>query len=85
MSPKIWLPITHKGRTRNILIPYSHNIDQSQLDEIIAWQKEKTVAELDKMPPKPERILPEKEVAKMLNDYTKFLRRKREDVNPKYF
>lgn len=85
MCPKIWLPITHKGRTRNILIPYSHDIDGSQLEEIIAWQKEKTVKDLDNMPPQPERTMSKEEAGKMLGEYTKFLRRRKEDGTRKYY
>ena len=85
MSPQIWLPITRKGRTRNILIPYAHDIDGTQLDEIIAWQKEKTIAELDKMPPKPERTISKHDVGKMLDEYTKFLRRKQEDGTKRFY
>ena len=83
--PQIWLPITRKGRTRNILIPYSHDIDGTQLEEIIEWQTEKTIKELDGLPPKPKRTMSKEDAGKMLNDYTKFLKRKRGDVNKKYY
>ncbi len=83
--PQIWLPITHKGRHRDILIPFSHDIDGAQLDEIVAWQKEKTIKELDKMPPLPERTISKHDVGKMLDDYTKFLRRKKEGGTKKFY
>ena len=85
MSPQIKFSVTRKGRTRDILIPYSHDIDGTQLDEIIAWQKEKTINELDKMPSKPERTISKEEVGKALDEYTKFLRRKREGGTKKYY
>jgi len=84
--PEIWQTITKNGRTRKILIPHSHNIDGGQLEEIIAWQKEKTEKELDAMPPLPERTKSKEEVGGALNEYTQFLRRKREGTgNKRYF
>ena len=77
MSPKIWLPISHGGRTRNILIPYAQDIDESQLAEIIEWQKEKTLNELKKLPAKPERVISREEAGRMLREYTEFLKRKK--------
>ena len=83
--PELWLPIIHKGRRRDILIPFTHDIDHGQLDELIAWQKEKTLQELDKLPPKPKRTISKRDVGKILDDFTKYLRRKREDINPRYY
>jgi hypothetical protein len=82
--PKLWLPITYGGRTRNILIPNAHDIDDSQLDEIIAWQKEKTLKELKSLPEKkPVDVMKSKEIGKLLNERLQFFKRK--GVNPKYF
>jgi len=67
------------------LIPYSHDIDGDQLEEIIAWQKEKTIRELESMPDLPKRKHSVEEVGQALNDYTKFRRRKEEDINPRYY
>lgn len=76
--PRLWLPISHGGRTRHVLIPYTQNIDESQLDEIIEWQKEKTLDELKKLPPKkPMDEMRSKEVVGMLKEYIAFLKRRR--------
>lgn len=84
--PKLWLPISHGGRTRNILIPYIQDIDDSQLEEIIEWEKEKTLDELKKMPPKkPIDVARAKEIGAQLNEYMQFLKRKKGDANKKYF
>ncbi|KKN73879.1 hypothetical protein LCGC14_0396810 [marine sediment metagenome] len=72
---QIWLPISYGGRTRNILIPYSHSIDESQLNDIVQWQTEKTLDELKKLPPKPVRTISKEDVGEILKDYMKFLRR----------
>ena len=75
--PRLWLPISFGGRTRNILIPNSQNIDNSQLDEIIEWQKEKTLDELKKMPKKePVSIAKKQEIIGALKEYGEYLKRK---------
>jgi len=86
MSPKIWLPVSYGGRTRNILIPNIQDMDDSQLDEIIEWQREKTLAELKKLPPKkPIDRMKAKEIGKMLKEYTEFLKRKRNDGIKRFY
>jgi hypothetical protein len=83
---KIWLPISYGGRTRNVLIPNAQDIDRSQLGEIIAWQKEKTLDELKKLPEKkPVDIAKAREIGAQLNEFHKFLKRKASDGNKKYF
>lgn len=72
----IWLPISYGGRTRNVLIPYSHNVDDGQLREIVDWQKEKTVNDLKKLPPKPKSVMSKKEVAGALKQYLEYLKRR---------
>ena len=56
--PSIWLPIKEPstGREQLILIPGASNMDRVQLEEIIAWQKETTLAQLKKLGPKPQRV-----------------------------
>lgn len=75
--PRIWLPVSYGGRTRNILIPNVQNIDNSQLDEIIQWQKEKTLKELKNMPEKkPVSIARKEEIVGALKEYGKWLSKK---------
>ena len=84
--PKLWLPLSYGGRTRNILIPYSQNIDDTQLDEIIHWQTEKTMNELKKLPPKqPMSVMKKKEVVEALRDFTDFVNRKKSGETKKYY
>ena len=86
MSPQIWLPIKYGGRTRNVLIPNAQDIESSQLEEIIEWQKEKTLNELKKLPPKkPLNIMKAKEIGKMLKEYIHFLKRKQSDGTKRYY
>jgi hypothetical protein len=74
--PKLWMPINYGGRTRNILIPNVQDIDGSQLDEIIDWQKEKTLKELKSLPEKkPMNVLKAKEIGAMLNEHLQFIKR----------
>lgn len=83
---KLWLPISYGGRTRNVLIPHTQDIDKSQLDEIIEWQKEKTLDELKKMPPKrPIDIAKAREIGAQLNEFMEYLKRKRNDGIKKYY
>lgn len=75
--PRIWLPVTYGGRTTHILIPNTQNIDDGQLDEIIAWEQEKTLAELKKLPAKkPMTVARRQEIVGELKEYGEFLRRK---------
>jgi hypothetical protein len=84
--PKIWLPISHGGRTRNILIPHTQDMDKSQLDEIVEWQKEKTLDELKKLPPrKPIEIAKAQEIGAQLSEYLQYLKRKKNDGIKKYY
>jgi hypothetical protein len=84
--PKIWLPISHGGRTRNILIPHTQDMDKSQLNEIVEWQKEKTLNELKKLPPKkPIEIAKAQEIGAQLNEYLQYLKRKKNDGIKKYY
>ncbi len=83
---RIWLPITYGGRTRNILIPGSQNIDDNQLDEIIQWQKEKTLEELKALPPKqPISIARKKEIAGILKEFGEFIERKKSGELKKFY
>jgi len=83
---KMWLPISYGGRTRNILIPNVQDIDDSQLNEIVAWQKEKTLDELKKLPPKqPHDVMKAKEVGAALKDYTNYLKRVKSGDSKKYY
>lgn len=75
--PKIWLPVSYGGRTRNILIPNVQNIDDTQLDEIIHWQIEKTMDELKKLPPRqPMSIMKREQVIGALKEYRDYQRKK---------
>ena len=83
--PSTWKTVTEGGRTRHILVPYSHDIDSGQLHDILQWQDEKTRDELKKMPPLPQRKHTKEEVGKALNEYTKWKRNKEGNVNKKYY
>ena len=74
---QIWLPISYGGRTRNVLIPQAHNIDESQLDEIIEWETEKTLKELRALPPKkPVDKMKAQEIGALLRERLEFIKRK---------
>ena len=84
--PKIWLPLSYGGRTRNILIPNIQEIDEGQLEEIVAWQKEKTLQELKDLPSKkPISVARAKEIGEQLNEYLQFLRRKQKDSTKRFY
>lgn len=75
---KLWLPIKEQttGREMIIIIPGASQMDQGQLKEIIAWQTEKTTAQLKAMGPKPVARYPRKEVGKAIKEYREWLRKK---------
>uniref|UniRef100_A0A6M3LHK8 Uncharacterized protein n=1 Tax=viral metagenome TaxID=1070528 RepID=A0A6M3LHK8_9ZZZZ len=80
--PKFYLPLKHivreptTGRQVTLLIPGAEQMDGSQLDEIIQWQEEKTLAELKR--PIPKRTYSREEVGKALNEFNKELRKRRQ-------
>lgn len=83
---KLWLPIEYGGRKRDILIPNADQIDKSQLEEIIEWQKERTTEELKKLPPKqPLDTLKAKEIGQMLREYLAFIRKRKETGHGRIF
>jgi len=62
------------GRETVLIIPGAESMDKSQLNEIIQWQEEKTLAELKT--PRPRRVYSQKEVGRALNEFNKQLRRR---------
>jgi hypothetical protein len=46
------MEVEHGGRKRVILIPTTPSSDPGQLREIREWQREKTLSELKKLPPR---------------------------------
>lgn len=85
--PKLWLPIKEEtsGREMLILIPGASHMDRSQLEEIIAWQKETTLRELKALGPRPKARYSRKEVGQALNEFRMFLERKRKGTGKKYY
>ena len=77
---KLWLPtkrieVSYGGRTRVVIIPSTGDLEYDRyLEEA---QKEKTLEELKKLPPKPERTTSVANVAGMLREYAEFRNRKR--------
>lgn len=86
--PRLYLPIrrievTKNGRKMKVFIPDTG--DKGEMEELEAIEREKTEEELKKAPPRPKRIVPREEVGQALNEFNKYLKRKRENPNPKYF
>lgn len=70
-------------REMRVIIPGTG--DKSYDEYLEQAEREKTRDQLQKLPPKPVRKTSKKEVGEALKEYREFLRRRREDVNPKYF
>ena len=83
--PKLWLPIKEPttGREQILYIPGASYMDKSQLEEIIAWQKEKTLADLKAKGPKPERKYSKAEVGKALKEFRERLHRRQQSTHNK--
>ena len=83
---KIWLPIKEEtsGRETILYIPGASHLSRQQLEEIIQWQTEKTVAEFKAEGPQPERVVSRKEVGKALKEFRASLARSRETGKPRY-
>ena len=64
------------GRERTILIPGASSMPKEELEDIIAWQTEKTKKELRQ--PQPQRKHSKKEVGQALREYNEFRKRKAE-------
>jgi len=60
-------------------------MDRSHLEEIIAWQKERTIAKMREKGALPPRKYSRKEVGRALRDFRESLKRRRESGNPRYF
>ncbi len=83
---KLFLPTSYSFKVRDnstkreqiVLIPGAESMDRSQLEEIIAWQRENTAVELAQ--PKPKSKYSRKEVGQALNEYLKWLRAKQADA-----
>lgn len=84
-NPRMWLPLTKtfkKGiKTTILIIPGASHMGKSQLEEIIAWQKEKIEAET----PKPKATMPSRDVKDMMLEFLAYLRRKRGDPTKKFY
>lgn len=86
--PTLWLPIKEKTTQREqlVMIPGAGHIDKSQLDEIIAAEKEKTEAQLKALGPKPIARFSRKEVGQVLREFIMYLKRQREGTgNKRYY
>ena len=79
---KIWLPISYTirepttGREQILFIPGAERMPISQLREIIAWQEQKTLAELKARGPKPEPRYSKENVAGAIKDYLAWRKKK---------
>ena len=79
---KVWLPIKqfmveHGGRRRTILLPIPADADLGQMREIEEWQKEKTLAELKRLPP----LIPthsNEEIAEALKQFISWKNRRKD-------
>lgn len=83
--PQLWLPLRvgYKNRKKLVFIPNTG--DKAEVEYLIEAYTEKTLNELKKASPKPKSKLSKEEVGAMLNEYNKFLKRKRESLNRKYY
>lgn len=80
---KIWLPIKEPstGREQILYIPGASHMDRSQLEEILHWQKERTLAVLKAKGPKPARIHSRKEVGQALKEFREQLHRRQQSTH----
>ncbi len=85
--PKLWLPLREPttGREQIIYIPGAEHMDKSQLEEILQWQKEKTLADLKAKGPQrpPMAVAKRKEIGKALNEFRNYCLAKKEDPGHK--
>jgi hypothetical protein len=70
------MEVEHGGRKRVILLPTLGKIDRGQVEEIKAWQKEKTLRELKELPERKPKHSAE-EVSEALRERLEYERRHR--------
>lgn len=86
--PKYWpsvnmFKVKEGDRERTVIIPDTG--DKAENEYLEEAEREKTAGELKKLPPRPQRKVSKEDVGGALKEYGEFLKRKRDDVNPKYF
>ena len=87
MPKTILLPIKDplSDRETIIYIPGAERMSRQKLQEIIAWQKEKTLEEYKQMGLKPKAIYSRKEVAGALKDFMVRLKLAQQRRGGRYF
>ena len=80
---KIWLPIVEPttGREQILYIPGASHMDRSQLEEILHWQKERTLAQLKAKGPIAPRVHSRKEVGQALKEFRGYLHRRQQSTH----
>ena len=59
--------------------------DKSEMEDLLAYAKEKTLSDLMKAPDRPKSKLSKEEIGGALNEYNQYLKRKRDSPNKRYY
>ena len=95
---KVWLPIPPKPRTNEfnivepttgremlLIVPGASRMDRSELEEIIGYEREKTLAQLKAKGPVVKSRFSKKEIGGALREFNEYLRAKEHNAGYKKF
>lgn len=80
---RIEVKSTDGTKQKTLIIPSTGDVYYD--NELIQAYTEKTIDELNKEPPRPKSKLSKNEIKLGLREVRDFMKRRRENVNPKYF
>ena len=77
------LNVKHKGKEKKVLIPDMG--DKAETEYLIEAEQEKTIKQIDNEPERPAPRFSKEDIGGALKEYNEYRKRKREDVNKKYW